>query len=134
MKCRLNFKRFEKNDDPHRFWISEITDFENVVRWMSKNSRFTGPFHRQHGKLAKTLLKYASLHLYHIYWSLSRKLCCKKSLLLICQTLRLFVIILTADDKYPVLKSDKLMIPIQMQLSQKQKTFSWCFSAWTLKT
>ena len=29
---RLNFKYFERKDDPHRFCISEITDCENVVR------------------------------------------------------------------------------------------------------
>ena len=27
-----NFKRLEKKDDPHKFCISEITDYENVVR------------------------------------------------------------------------------------------------------
>ena len=31
-KCRLNFEHFDKKDDPHNFCISEITDFENVVR------------------------------------------------------------------------------------------------------
>ena len=30
---------------------------------------------------------------------------------------------LAADEKYPVLNKDSLTIPIQMQLSQKQKTF-----------
>ena len=29
---------------------------ENVVRYMSKKSRFKGPFDRQHGTLAQTLL------------------------------------------------------------------------------
>ena len=32
LKSRLNFKHFEKKDDPHSFCISEITDSENVVR------------------------------------------------------------------------------------------------------
>ena len=31
---------------------------------------------------------------------------------------------MAADEKYPVLNRDYLMIPIQMQLSQKQKNFS----------
>ena len=34
---------------------------------------------------------------------------------------------LAADDKYPVRNRDKLKIPIQMILSQKQKTFSEFF-------
>ena len=30
---------------------------ENVVRYMSKKSRFKGPFDRQHGKRVQTLLR-----------------------------------------------------------------------------
>ena len=36
---------------------------------------------------------------------------------------------LPADEEYPVLNRDNLTIPIQKQLSQKQKTFSEFFSA-----
>ena len=36
---------------------------------------------------------------------------------------RLFVNILTVDDKHYLLNRDNLTQPIQMQLSQKQKTF-----------
>ena len=32
LKSSLNFKYFEKKNDPHRFCIFEITDLENVVR------------------------------------------------------------------------------------------------------
>ena len=35
----------------------------------------------------------------------------------------LIVNTLAADEKYPVLNSDNLTIPIQMELSQKQKVF-----------
>ena len=48
----------------------------------------------------------------------------KKSLLFTCQILVLLVNTLAANEKYPVLNRDNLTIPIQMQLSQKQKTFS----------
>ena len=41
----------------------------------------------------------------------------------------LLINILAADEKYPVLNRDNLTITIQMQLSQKQKTFSRFFSA-----
>ena len=90
---------------------------------MFKKSYFRGPFDKQHGKRAQALLKSASQHLYHIHRSLPRKLSWKKSLLLTCQILGLLVDTLTADDKYPVLNREDLMIPIQMKLSQKQKTF-----------
>ena len=43
------------------------------------------------------------------------------------QILRLFVNPLSAEDKHYLLNKNKLMLPIQMQLSQKQKTFSEFF-------
>ena len=48
----------------------------------------------------------------------------KKSLLVICKIWRLFVNTFTSDNKYSLLNRDKLMQPIDRQLSQKQKTFS----------
>ena len=89
---------------------------------MSKKSCFRGPFDKQHGKRAQALLKSASQHLYHIHRSLPRKLSWKKSLLLTCQILGLLVNTLASDEIYPVLNREKL--PIKMQLSQKQITFS----------
>ena len=50
------------------------------------------------------------------------------SLLLIYKILRLFVNTLTADDKHHLLNRGNLAQPVQMQLSQKQKTFSEFFS------
>ena len=91
---------------------------------MSIKSCFRGPIDKQHGKRAQALLKSASHHLYHIHRSMSNQLSWKKSPLLTCQILALFVNILAADEKYPVLNRDSLKIPIQMQLSPKQKTFS----------
>ena len=51
----------------------------------------------------------------------------KKSLSVIQKIHRLFVNILTADDKHYLLDRDILAQPIQMQLSQKQKNFSAFF-------
>ena len=47
----------------------------------------------------------------------------KKSVLVIRKILRLFFNTFTADDKHYLLNSDNLGELIQMQLSQKQKTF-----------
>ena len=33
-------------------FISEITDSENVVKYISRNARFRGPFYKEHGKRA----------------------------------------------------------------------------------
>ena len=101
---------------------------------MSKKSRFRGCFEKQYGKRAQILLRSPSQHLYYIHWSLARKLCSKKSLLLTCQILGLLVNTLATDEKYPVLNRDNLTIPIQMQLSQKKKIFSQLFAAFSKST
>ena len=48
----------------------------------------------------------------------------EKSPLVIAKFLRLFVNTLPANEKYYLLNRDNLARPIQMQLSQKIKTFS----------
>ena len=94
---------------------------------MSENSCFRGPFKGQHGKRVETMLRSERQHLYHICWSLWRQLSWKKSLLVICKFLRLFLNTLTADDKYSLGNRDILREPIQILLSKKQKGFSQFF-------
>ena len=94
-----------------------------MLRWMSKKSRFWGPFYKQHGKPAQALSKSASQHLYHIHSSLSSQLSLKTSLLLTCQIFRLLVTTLAANEKYPVLNRDNLTIPFQIHLSRNTKSF-----------
>ena len=96
---------------------------------MSKESRFKGPFDKHHGKCGQALLKPPSQNSYHINLSLATKLCSKKSLLLTYQILGPIVNTLAADEKYPVLNRDNLTIPIQIQLSEKQKTFTQFLAA-----
>ena len=91
---------------------------------MSIKCRITGPFNKQHGKCAKALLKSASQHLYQIHWSLSSPLSWKKSLLLTFKILVRLFNTLAADEEYPVVNRNNLKLPIEMQLSKKQKSFS----------
>ena len=100
---------------------------------MSKKSRFREPFGKEHGKRAKALLKSASQHLYHIHWSLPRKFCSKKSLLLTFQILGLVVNRLAIDEKYLFLHRNNLRTPIQKKLSQKKNIF-FSFSGSFLKS
>ena len=51
----------------------------------------------------------------------------EKVSLSVCKVLELFVITLTADGKSSLLNRDNLLTLLQMQLSQKQKTFSQYF-------
>ena len=55
-------------------------------------------------------------------------------MLVVCKISGLFLNILTEDDKYSLLYRDNLTQPIQIQLSQKQKTFSQFFSAYLKST
>ena len=48
-------------------FFSKLRTPENVARYMSKKSRFKGPFDRQHGKRIQTLLRSREQHCYHIY-------------------------------------------------------------------
>ena len=100
---------------------------------MSKKRHLTVPFNKQHGEQAQILFKYERRHFYHIYRSLRRQLSLKKSLLVIWKILRLFVKIFTANDKYSLLNRDNLMQLIQMQLSQKSKSFlNFFLNFWNL--
>ena len=107
--------------------FSKFRTPKNMVRSISKRSRFYGSFGIQHGKQAKTLLKFEWQHLYQCYWSLWRTLTCKNSLLVICNIADHFPKTLSADGKYSLLNWDNLTQPIEMQLSQKQETCSEFF-------
>ena len=96
---------------------------------MSKRPCLREPFDKQNGKRVHALLKCASQHLYQIDWLLLSYLSSKTSLLLTCQILGLLCNILAADEKCPVVNRDNLTIRIQMQLSEKRKTFSIIFNA-----
>ena len=129
LKSRLNFGHFDRKGNPHIFCICKITNSENMVRKMSKKSCLRGPFAKQHGKCDQALLKTASQYFYHIHRSLPRKLSSKTSLLLTWQILGLLVNTLATDEKDPVLNRENLTMSIQMQLPQKQKSFSQFFRA-----
>ena len=55
-------------------------------------------------------------------------------MLVLWKILRLFVNTLTDDHKYSLLYRDNLMQKIQIQLSQKQKTFAQFFAAFLKST
>ena len=55
-------------------------------------------------------------------------------MLVLCKILRLFVNTLTADDKYSPLNREYLTQPIQILLSQKQKTFSLFLASFLIST
>ena len=99
----------------------KLRTHKDVVRKISKKCRFPLPFDKQHGKRCQRLYRSTRRHVYDIHGSLQKIFSLKKSLLVICQILILFVNRFTADDKYSLLTRDNLTLPIQMQLSPKQE-------------
>ena len=105
-----------------------------VVRYMCKKSRFRLPFQKESGKRVSTLFKSEREPLRHIYWSMRRLFISKNYLLVIWKMLRLFVNTMTAVDKCSLPNRHNLRQPIHMQLSQKLKTFSQFFLAFSKST
>ena len=104
---------------------------KNVVRYMCKKSRFRLPFQKEHGKRVSTLFKSERQHLRHIYCSTRRQFSCKKSPLVISPRLSLFVNTMTDVDKCSLPNRDNLRQPIHKELSQKLKSFSQFFRAFS---
>ena len=101
------------------YFFLRLRPAKNVVRYMCKKYRFRVPFQKEHGKWVATLFQFDRQNLYHIYWSTRMQLSCKKSLLMICKSLRLFVNTVSAVDKCSLPNRDNLMRTIHIQLSKK---------------
>ena len=77
----------------------------------------------------QTLLKSAPHYYYPLFSSIRGKLSWKKSPSVWYEILRLFVNILTADEKYSGSNMQNLLQQFQTPLSEKEKTFSRFFIA-----
>ena len=105
----------------------EFKTTKYVVRQISKKPHFRTAFDSQHVKGSQISVKSASHYFYLNSPSLWAKLILKMSLLVIWETLGVFVNTLTADDKYNLGNCANFQLPITMQLSKKLKTFSQFF-------
>ena len=66
LKSTLNFEDLRKKMTFIAFLFPKLRTPKNLVRYMSKKSRFKGLFDRQHGKRVQTLLRSEPEHRYHI--------------------------------------------------------------------
>ena len=96
---------------------------------MSKRSCFRTPFANERVNGFQTLLKSPRHHYYPLFSSIRGNVSCKKSALVWCEILRLFVKTLTADDKSSGNNMQSLPQQFQTPLSQKKKAFFWFFIA-----
>ena len=101
---------------------------------MPKKPCLKTPSKSQHVKGSQTLLKSKQQHFDNIFLSLRWKKCWKISLLVISELLRMLVSTLTANDKYCLCKNENLQQLIQIQLSQKENTFSQFFASFLKST
>ena len=67
---------------------------------MPKKPRVRTLIYSQHVKESETRFKSARQYFCHIIWSLWKKMSSKNSFLLVSKNLRLFVNMLTPDEKY----------------------------------
>ena len=54
----LNFEHFQKKMTLRAYVFPELPTTKNVLRQMSKSSRFREPVNRRHGKWAEALIQY----------------------------------------------------------------------------
>ena len=58
IKSALNFKHFQKKMTLIAYVFPKLTTTKNVLRQMSKSSRFREPLDKRHGKRAEALIQY----------------------------------------------------------------------------
>ena len=57
LESALNFEHFQKNRTFIAYLFPKLPTTKNVLRQMSKSSRFRKPVDRRHGKLAEALIQ-----------------------------------------------------------------------------
>ena len=97
------------------------------LKKLSQDHRFRPCVRSQHVKPSQLLAESPWEHFSHVLSSFSGKLIWNMSPLVLGEILEMFVDTLTADGKYPVQGSENLQREIQMQLSEKQKSFCELF-------
>ena len=105
----------------------KLQTVKNLVWPLPKKRSSRTRFDSQHVKVSQIYAKSLWEQFYHVFSSFSENLIWKMSPLVISEILEVFVNTLTADDKYPVQDCENLPLLIQMQLSEKRKTFSEFF-------
>ena len=95
----------------------KLQTVKDLVRPLSKKSRFRTPFDSQHVKGSQTLVKSGWENFYHVFSSFWGEMIWKIFPLAIIQILAVFINTLTADGKCPVPDYENLPLVIEIQLS-----------------
>ena len=105
----------------------ELLTPKEVATQMSGMSRFRTAFGSQRISVSKSLLKSARNHFYTIVPLIPDKFSCKNLLLFRFEVLGLILNTMTTGDNISHRNRDNFAQQIQMQLSQKPKSFSEFF-------
>ena len=105
----------------------KLQTVKDLVRPLSKKRCSRTRFDSQHVKVSQLLVKSPWERFYHVFSSFSGELIWKMAPLVLGEILGVFLNTLTADGKYPIPDCENLQLAIQMQLSEKRKTFSQFF-------
>ena len=95
-----------------------------LVRPLCKKRCVMKRFYSQHVKPSQILPKSLWQQFFQVLSSFSERLISKMSPPVLVEVLWVFVNTVTAEGKYPVQDFENLPLPIQIQLSEKEKTFS----------
>ena len=95
-----------------------------LVRPLCKKRCVMKRFDSQHVKPSQILPKSLWQQFFQVLSSFSERLISKMSPPVLVEVLWVFVNTVTAEGKYPVQDFENLPLPIQIQLSEKEKTFS----------
>ena len=105
----------------------KLQTVKNLDRSPCKKRRFGTRFDSQHLKESQTLAKTPWESFYHVFSSFWENFIWKMSPLVLGKIFGVFLYTLTGDGTYPVEDWEYLQFPMQMQLSEKRKTFSELF-------
>ena len=96
------FQIIWKKDESHRLFVSETIECKKrgSLKRGSKKPRSRTLLESQYVRGSETLHKSARQYFCQIFWSLWKKISSKISFLVVCEILRLFVNILTPNDKH----------------------------------
>ena len=105
----------------------KLQTVKNLVRPLSEKRRFRTRFEKEFGRASQIHAKSPWRALFHVFLSLSGKLIWKMCPLVLGEISGVFVNTFTSDANYSVQGYENLQLPIQMQLSERQKTFPQFF-------
>ena len=127
MESPSNFKHFQKKKNVIANVFPKLTTGSDLVRPPTKKHRVRTLIDGKHVKVSQTLVKSSRKPFDHIFPSLLGEMIRKIYPWLKFEIIGVFVDTWTADYKYPVPDCENFKFAIQIQLSEKQKTFSKFF-------